>query len=271
MSIKVVLPFRGEFGLKCWWHVPAVHAIEGPKIVYGEVGEEALYPSAAVFRHVPRRADGQRRNSYEKDAAFVESIAATLDDSHELLKPTPRWARKRFVPVPYEVQMVGDVDIVVCPRRRDYGSEKNWPHWLGLTERLQSMGFDVFAGGAPDSSFPVPCAAAWDPPRWRYLDATIEAMHAARLVIATDAGLAHLAVLMGRPLLMITYHGLVAPGGVTDERGVMHEKAYWPVRMERYEEANHTGSCIELVDGWDDPYAVVAAVERRLEHTKEVR
>ena len=263
--MNVVLPLRAEFGLKLWWFVPAVHAIDGPKVVYIEPGEEALYPSADHLIEVDRQRDSLRRNRYMRDADFVRKIerhAAVTFPGAELVKPDGHWPRKRFVPRPFMPQGV-TADVVVCPRKRAYGAEKNWPHWVALTEGLRAEGLNVFAGGVEDSSFWVPCARAWD--YGRGTDATIEAILAARLVVATDAGLAHLAVLCGRPLLMITHgEGIVAPGPVSDEHGHEMEPAYWPVKLERYTEANHTGSPISVIyHAWENVDVTIRAVLER--------
>jgi len=258
--MNVVLPFRGELGMKLWWHAPAVFALAGPKVVYIEEGEEALYPGAEKWIAVERNHDDRRRNHYGRDVEFVtpvEMVArARFGASARYLKPDQKWPRKRFTPLPHVPTEV-DCDVVVCPRKRNYGAGKNWDEWPALTARLTAEGLRVFAGGAADSSYDVPCEKAWD--HERNLDATIAAMHSARVVVATDAGLAHLAVLCGRPLLMVTYGaGLVAPGSVDDENGRPMEPCYWPVKMERYREANHLGSPITLVHhGWEDPERVL--------------
>ena len=265
--MKVILPFRGELGLKLYWHVPAVHAIAGPKVVYVERGERALYPSARGHIEVERREDDDRRNHYHRDQDFVDQTEAAARERFggdaEYLRPDQKWPRERFVPQPATCADV-ECDVVVCPRRRNYGAEKNWPEWFDFTERLVAEGVSVFAGGVADSSYHVPCKRAWEYDR--PLDATIEAMHAAKVVVATDAGLAHLAVLCGRPLLMITHgRGLVAPGPVIDEQGQHMEDRYWPVKMERYKEGNHTGSWIRLLEGaWYDPALVLRETMERV-------
>jgi len=262
--MNVILPFRGEFGMKLWWHVPAVHAIPGPKVVYCERGEQALYPSAEEHIECERNYDSDRRNHYYRDSRFVDAVQALAEKRFgphaEYLRPDQNFARKRFVPEPWVKQGVA-CDVVVCPRRRQYGAEKNWPAWPDLTERLVTDGLDVFAGGMGDSSYMVPCIRAWD--YARELDATIEAMQSAKLVVATDAGLAHLAVLMGRPLLMITHgDGIVAPGPVLDPDGKAMESQYWHVYTDRYEEANHTDSRIEILHhAWYDLPLVEKAVK----------
>lgn len=256
--MNVVLPFRGEFGMLVWWHAPAVHAIGGPKVVYCEHGNEALYPSASEWRTVDHNHDDRRRNHYHRDAEFVgavEMVAKARYPGATMLRPDQKWPRARFTPQPHVPQSI-KCDVVVCPRKRNYGAGKNWDEWPALTSRLASEGLRVFAGGAADSSYDVSCETAWD--YERNLDATIAAMHSAKVVVATDAGLAHLAVLCGRPLVMVTYGaGLVAPGSVDDENGRAMEPCYWPVKLERYREENHTGSPVTLVHhGWEEPERV---------------
>jgi hypothetical protein len=229
---------RGEFGLKIRYHVPRVHAAPGPKIVEIEEGEEALFPSATEWVVVQRGPDDERQG-------------------------LPRWrpprgsVEARFIPEPHVRQGI-TADVVICPRRRQYGAGKNWPHW----GRLAALP-GTFAAGAPDSSFNLRCPRAWDAPR--FLDASIEAMRSARLVVATDAGLAHLAVLCGVPLLIITADGRVAPGPVINEKGKVTERRYWEVRWEAYyHSANHMGSPIYHCPEWHRPAKVVAEVERIL-------
>lgn len=253
--MKVILPFRGEFGMKVYWHAPAVHAIEGEKAVYLEPNHQALYPSASLHVEVDRKDDGSRRNHYRTDAEYVAAVELDARNRFgadaEYLRPDQQCERKRFLPRPTTRQGI-EPNVVVCPRKRDYGSEKNWPAWVDLTDRLVTDGLDVFAAGAADASYNVPCDRAWDYDN--DIDATIEAMQSADLVVATDAGLAHLAVLCGAPLLIITHgEGLIAPGPVRDQHGKIMEPAYWPVKMHRFDEANHTGSPVELLHyAWFD-------------------
>lgn len=234
-----------EFGLKVRYHVPQVHAmladpdVAARTVVEIEAGDEALYPRAVHTRIVPRGHDDERRG-----------------------KPrTVYHEEERFVPRPLREHPEMECAVVVCPRWRKYGSAKNWPMWSELTKALAAK-YWVTAAGAPDSSVHVPVPATWQCDR--FLDATICAMRNA-VVVATDAGLAHLAVLMGRPLVIITAGGLVAPGPQLDPEGEVLKDAYWPVRFdEYYAKANHMNAPITMVDGWNDLDAVVAAVEAML-------
>ena len=263
--MNVVLPFRGEFGLKLRYHVPAVHAFPEPKVVCAEPGEEALYPSAEKIVAVPPNHDDRRRDSYAKDRDEVERWRALMGREYPgatFIETHPKMPQSRFLPEP-RTRLGLAPDVVICPRRRSYGASKNWPHWGVLLAALKARGLDVFAAGAPDSSYELDCPNAWV--HARYLDASIEAMRSARVVIATDAGLAHLAVFCGRSLLLIGYGGgLVAPGPVVDDTAKMVKKAYWPIRLQHYyHEANHMGAPITLLrDGWDRPEDVARHAAR---------
>lgn len=259
--MKVVMPAQGEFGLVLRYHVPAFHALPAPKMAVIETGMEALYPSADQYHVLDRVHDDQRRGMLAKgtDQTGMRRMLRRAYPDSRVVELRKRMPEARFVPEPYVVQDVPEAEVVVCPRRRNYGADKNWPHWAELTERLTEV-TTVFAAGAPDSSASVPCPKAWEYDR--FLDASIQAMRSARLVIATDAGLAHLAVLCGRPLLLITYNGKVAPGAVRDPRGRVMEPEYWLVRLdEYYHAANHTGAPIIPFDGWEHPGEVVRQVK----------
>lgn len=238
----MIRAWPGEFGLKVRFHVPQVHALLGerPQPVEIEEGEEALYPRATEHIVVRRlREDAYPGASFDRGRAG---------------RPPRLFPREeRFVPEPH-VRHGIRCDVVICPRRREYGASKNWPHWFALSALP-----GVFAAGAPDSSYAVDCPRAWDFDR--FLDASIEALRAAKLCVATDAGLAHLAVLCGTPLLLITFRGRVAPGPVVDSRGRRVRNDYWPVKLdEYYRAANHTGAPILTLDAWDRPDDVVNAV-----------
>jgi len=238
---KVFLPYRGEFGFVVMAHSPQVYAHSGPKIACIEEGNEALYPGCQ-YEYVTRREDCERRARNEPGllTIWADEIKKRYPNA-TLVFPDSRAKRKYFIPQPHESVCVEPADVVVCPRYRMYGANKNWAHWPTLIKALQGEGLKVFAAGAPDSSGAVRCPKAWD--YKRYLDASIAAMHAAKLVISTDAGLAHLAVVCGRPLALITHgKGLVADGKC--DKG----KPYWPVKMDKYyHRENHTGSEIRQI------------------------
>ena len=261
--MDIVVPCRGEFGLKIRYHVPAVHAMEGPKIVYMEPGEECLYPSATELRTVLPIEDDMRRGTHPRgDWNYIRELREQLHRENPLasvIQTHPKMPEARFVPEPFIPQGLRDIKVVICPRGRRYGAAKNWPHWEALTDLP-----GVFAAGAPDSSLDLQVPRAWD--HARFLDASVEAIRQASLVIATDAGLAHLALLCGTPLLLITHQGLVAPGPVLDPDGREMEPHYWPVRLSTYyHPANHCNVPIVVWEWWDDPEGVKRMAESLLE------
>lgn len=238
--------YRGEFGLRVRFHVPVVYGMGPGHVIEIEEGQEALYPLAREWRIVPRARE---------DTPGASQMRGRLG------RPKLRGREVRFVPEPHVPQGVA-ADVVITPRRRDYGASKNWSHWPDLARALTDRGLRVFAGGVADASdTSCECPAAWD--YARPLDATIEAMRSARLVVAACSGLAHLAVLCGTPLLLFTYRGRVAPGPVITSRGQKVANDYWRVRMDDYyRAANHTGSPIVEIDGWEHPDGVVEAADR---------
>ncbi len=258
--MKVFLPYRAEFGFIVMVHAPQVHHVisQGSGcVVCCEKQLEALYPGAQGYHHVDRREDDQRREFLEP--ALFEKIIKRLpilcspDLKLEFIEPDATAPRSYFIPEPCWPIEIGNPDVVICPRKRNYGSDKNWGHWQTLADQLAKNDLTVFAAGAPDSSEHIATngGEAWH--FQRFLDATIAAMLSARLVIATDNGLAHLAVLCGKPLLMISYkNGLVAPG--CDDVG----NDYWPIKLDRYKRENHCDQLIDVLhDSWNDPEKVL--------------
>ena len=151
-----------------------------------------------------------------------------------------------------------EIDVVVCPRKREYGKDKNWQHWHSLVDTLMLHGLSVFAAGHPNASYnSLSCKCAWSPDMGdRYLDNSIAAMLRAKIVLATDGGLAHLALMCGKPLLLISHgEGLVADG--VDDVG----KPYWPIKLERFVKENHCDAPIWVVyDAWHSSLPAAAGI-----------
>jgi len=74
-------------------------------------------------------------------------------------------------------------------------------------------------------------------------------MSSARVVVATDSGLAHLALLCDRPLILISHgEGCTAPG-------------YRIINAQRYAQSNHRQAPLKVVShSWERPDYVMAAV-----------
>lgn len=261
-----VPPLRTEFGLRIRFHVPRVAALPCPKVVVIEPGLEALYPDAGwMFDDPP--PDTERMDRYTKHPEHVahwESRLRSMYPGCSIVKPErdSPMPRRRFIPEPRIPQGVRPCDVVVCPRWREHAPERNWDAWPEVVARLRDEGLMVFAAGIREMS---DVRVRADDCSWNYergLDASIAAMLSAAVVVATDAGLAHLAVLCGRPLLLVGYGGgYPAPGLPTGLGGRVLKPKYWKIRMEDYfEAANHRAVPIWMEpNGWEDPTRVVAA------------
>lgn len=279
MAIKYVLPNRGEFGLKICYHVPAVHALEGPKIVAIEEGEEALYPSADGFDYVTSPPDSTRRgftSRLDDLRGLAQEARGRLGQNIEMVSTSTRMPRERFIPEPVTLPPEfrrrwtrrEPIDVFLAPRRRDYGSSKNWDAWPEVAGALVADGSRVFAGGREETSYRMPEGVEV---AWAYanpLDVTIAALRLSRVIVTTDAGLAHLAVLCGRHVLMVVSgpEGRTAPGPVVDATGRVMLRQYGPVQWERYEEAGaETGGTVTpVLEGWELPGRVLHRIRSRL-------
>ena len=276
-------PFRAEFGIMIRFHAVAVRAMERPILVAHEPGLEALYPDCDRVI-VDQRNDSDRRWTYLHDPDFVEGWkdrfiehTTLLPDKHNPLPIQP------FLPEPFERQRGNEPSgIVVCPRRRDYGKEKNWDSWPLITNRLRESGSHVFAAGLKDTSYPVAAdECAWDYDR--PLDATIEAMRNCSLVVATASGLSLLALLCGARLLLVASGGgKIAPGPTRNGEGKIQHDKYWRIPVNHYyRPLNHLRVGISVVNGgWEHEKDVLRFIERHPfrvpthrseEHTSELQ
>ncbi len=259
-----VPPFRAELGILIRFHACAVRALDRPVTVALEPGMEALYPECDHVVVEPR-PDDERRWTYRHDTAFLEVWREHFAE-YQIVEPdkSNRLPIRAFLPEPHIPQR-GDSDpgVVLCPRKRRYGSEKNWHAWPHLGRELRRSGVRVFTAGLRGSSYRVDAdERAWD--YARPLDATIEAMRSARLVVSTASGLSLLALICGAPLLLVASEGgRVAPGPSKDLAGNVHHDRYWNVPIsDYYEPLNHTSSFFEMASsGWENPLDVLARAQ----------
>lgn len=276
--MKIILPNRGEFGLKIMSHCPAVHAIK-PDVVFGERGESCLYPSAGEFIAVDSQHDDLRRGQRERTAGFIPSVREIAVKKWplkvlemEFIITDENMPREYFTPTwPDEAKFGHAIDVLICPRWRVYGANKNWHLWPMLAEQLFQSGIITGAAGVFETIDKnvidyIPSHLR----SWKYVHAlqfTIMMMKRARLVVATDAGLAHLAMMVGAPLLLISHDDdcKVAPGGVCDPKGHAMEPYYWPIKFERFTQANHQDVPITMVKAaWYDLPKVIESIKGML-------
>lgn len=248
--MKVALPYRGEFGHKVMWHAPQVYAHGNIDLALIEWGTESLYPLADRYTYVDTLDESKRRGKMSGDREVLQQLKHRYRGS-DLIWPSPNAPRRYFQPVPSQKMPIPPVDVVVCPRKREYGKRRNWPQWHDLIRALEHRGLNVFAAGVADSSYDVDCPRAWNYDR--PLDASLTAFHAARMVVATDSGLAHLAVACGRPLaLVLAKDRRVAPNAI-------------PSNLPRMLRGNHLGAPVTPLErAWEEPERVYEFVIERM-------
>lgn len=265
--MHVFLPYRAEFGYMVSHHGPQVNAVavKGFKVVVCEPGYEALYPTATHYFHCDPRPTDQRRKWFE------EPLLRQWSDRMRSVAPgatqvRPSWddATKRlpFVPEPYEEIQRGPFPapvVAISPRARRYGEAKNWRHWESLGNMLEQAGVAVAAIGSGESSgttnWPFEAASRYKRP----LDASLAILADVRVVVATDSGSAHLALMCGKPLVLITHlDGLTAPG-------------YGKIKFDWLDSDNHMHAPIRVVrKGWTDARAAYEATLSLLEETYRI-
>ena len=285
-STPVFLPYRSEFGHMVMHHAPFVKACHNPrKRVICEPGYEALYPCELPHIHCDIRPDQNRREWASYDYEYLRYLEETVRESKDIpasadfIYPLPRHPEnldglELFAPKPFaQVDLDSDIDVVICPRKRKFGRDKNWEHWGSVFDEIADRGLHLFAAGKHDASDVDswrnrPCPRTSDRPgyyrAWDYdrpLDATIAAMNKAKLVLSTDNGLAHLAMLIGKPLVMI----VCADDGV-DRVAPRNQK----VKTKRFARNNHKNVPIIHINAWNHPHIVADKVQVVMEMTNVV-
>ena len=263
----VFLPWRGEFGQMIMAHVRWVHQHPAAtKVVCCRRGDEALFPSAVDYfydwadmpdemkctkslddhgnlQYLEWVQDRVRQKFADQDLEFVQPLDGGKPQRY---KADPA---KDFKPRPQTIACFPPIDVLVCPRFRKHGQHRNYQHWEAVVKGLQANGLTVALAGMKQTSVDVRSVPE-HLKSWNYdsLDSTLHMMNVARVVLATDAGLAHLAVLNQSPLLVIY-----------DQPGVEAGKPEWPwvlPHMQRHA----TVDCNPIINGWNNSQVVVDSV-----------
>lgn len=275
MTYTFFLPWRGEFGQMLMHHVRWIHADPAEfKVVCCRPGDEPLFPSAAKFFYNWEDAeDAQKKTKLLKspeNQEYLEIVKQRILQEYqgtvhpEFRYPLDGCAPQRrghcpegnFIPKPSELCAAPDIrpDILVAPRFRQHGAHRNFAYWDEVIRGLLAAGHDVGLIGAEETSLDK---AEWGLPScqkaWTYKDnlgITLHWMQTAKLVLTTDSGMAHLAVLACAPL-----HIIYGRSGV--EAG--HES--WPWAFDHMR-IHARAVCRPICEGWTDPQRVVREVEK---------
>lgn len=262
----VILPWRGEFGQMLMTHVRWVQGIQAdPKIVCCRKGDEPLFPSATGFFYDWAGVlDDQKHTQFlmsKENRLYLEGLAQKLASVYpgasfrfplDGMKPQkfPRCPDNNFIPEPLGKAPKKFPDILVAPRFRKHGAHRNFQHWHDVIDALELHGFHVGLLGTAETSVDRPGLPLWLK-AWDYSDnlgITLHWMKKAKMVLCTDSGIAHLAVLAGAPLQVI--YG---------KEGVEAGKEEWRWAF-GHMKAHAVNYCEPIIGGWDAPATVVVSV-----------
>jgi hypothetical protein len=264
------LPWRGEFGQQMvMTHVRWVHGDPSTrKIVCCNKGDEPLFPSASEFFYdweaVPDRKRGTKLIMSPGNRRYLEKVGGRLLRTYpgaqlryplDGVKPQafPWCPEHNFVPMPRCPVPAERPEILVAPRFRERGGFRNYEHWPAVITRLEDAGLAVGLLGLPGTSLDYPTLPkgyrAWD--HADNMGVTLHWLKTARLVLCTDSGVAHLAVLAGAPLRVI--YG--------KEGAIVKDSWQWTFD---HMKAHAVASCEAVLNAWDDPEIAVRNVLARV-------
>ncbi|MDI1314809.1 glycosyltransferase family 9 protein [Prosthecobacter sp.] len=187
----VLIPERYRLGDTLSYKVRRVPSIQCNRLtVCCPPSWRFLYPSASDFVDVEETLDGYGERKVIKELQSRWSAAEFVKIGHQ------------FKPVDIDIQppitWPQAVDVAIAPRKKDSSSpHRNWSGWQQLTRSLVADGLVVEALGRKDQSFD--CAIRLT----ERLDCMSAIIERAKLVVATDSAVAHLAILLKRPLVVL--------------------------------------------------------------------
>lgn len=231
-------------------------------IVCCKEGHQPLFPLADAFccnwKGVP---DKDKKTSLLKSDSNLEYLnrlkELLCDPGDEAVYPVKKCRplpEFNFKPIVAEDPGLA-FDVTVCPRYREHGKHRNYSHWKTVVGYLVEAGYRVCLVGMKETSVDVDCVQEMYK-SWNYdvLETSLAFMNNSKLVLATDSGLAHLAVLNQRPLKVIY-----------DIPGKEAGKLEWPWALPHMK-AHATDHCEPILYGWDDPDKVITQVIEYLDN-----
>lgn len=267
---SIILPHLGfEFGQLIMTHVRWVHCIPGTKVVCTRRGLEPLFPSATEFFYDWSDVPDAQRHTKTIKAASTQLQLKAVQDHFRMKYPLaqirfpidgkkpqyfPFIPEGNFQPKPHCRAPDIHPDILVAPRYRKHGEARNYPHWQRVIDDVLALGYTVGVLGTKETSV----AVTGGPKLYRAwnhdddLGVTLHWMSKAKMVLATDSGMAHLAVLAGAPLLVLYEH-----------RGYVPGPEAWPWIMPHMK-AHAKAFCEPIAGCWTDPKVVQDALLRAL-------
>lgn len=221
------LPWQGEFGWFICTFIRSIHTWNADfKVIACHAGQKCLFPTANEFFHDFSDLVPDRRRSGVMATKWVEYRLRELEErirtehprfrDHKFVLPfmknncftAPReTVRARFTPGIVLRNL--NADVAVTPRQRAYYPNRNLPFWQAIVDSLRAQGLTVAALGRKDASLNLRGVVgnSWD---YDDVDACVELMQNARVVLSQNTGLAHFAVFLKAPMIMMrTGNGMI--------------------------------------------------------------
>lgn len=187
-----MIPERWRLGDTISFKIRRVANIECDRLtVCCPVSWRFLYPTATDFFDVSEDLDGWGERSVicELKCRFPSAEFLKMNWSHP--------AKDDFT-VQVPEKEVPSSDVIVVPRRKPGSSpHRDWESWKDLTDELRFRNLTVLAAGRKDMSFDCGVQSIEN------IEEIAAAMLKTRFVVSTDSGLAHLAILLRVPLILL--------------------------------------------------------------------
>ena len=223
MNKVCFLPWSGEFGWYLMVHVRRVHKHNADyKIVCCAPGEECLYPTANEFYHYTDfTPDCQKRHGKpisQQDAAEIKSYfkqrgdrgITYIDAAFDRKGSQYRYEAVQVQPAPQTARNI-KTDILVAPRLRAGLDEdrRNLGYWDDIVRALADKGHKVGLIGSKELSYDINIdgvVRSWDISDT--VDCIVDMMYNTGMVISSNSGMAHLAILCQTvPLCVLGHKG----------------------------------------------------------------
>ena len=252
-------PWVGEFGWELMGWQGLIRAL---RTHYDHITVCARESSAALYTDccdafVPHQIKGQSNAHVVFDVANPEELTRTLDlvpnDADHLrpLRYVPL-SSQSFVRFGDRSQSSDHVDVLLHARGNAVAAGRNWPRekWLQLVTFLNKAGLRVGAIGLSSATLPIEGISDF---RDQPLEATMNLVAGAKMVVGPSSGPMHLASLCGTPHIVWTDRRLYSMRRRSRD---LYER-FW----------NPLGTSVEVIDeyGFDPPVEVVSRlIEDRL-------
>lgn len=235
MKHIVVIPERYRIGDTISFKVRRVPSLKCDRLtVCCPEAWAFLYPTATDFVFVDEMLDGygERKvvQELKQQYPFAEFIKIgwehPADDSFSVEIPD---------------RPAIQTDVLIAPRKKpDSSTHRDWQGWPMMSHDLQASGLTVKAIGRADMSFDCGLPFVED------LRDIASHMAQTRFVVSTDSGLAHLAILLKVPLIVLWGTPVGVIPGQTYEKGC-HKRM----------ESQKRGIIHHIEGAWQDPaYAI---------------